>query len=105
MEGTKDDPVLDFINKFKSKYPEEFQDAFNHGLCYWFAVILRTRFGGDIYFNPDLVHFTVLIHDHLYDINGINKDTVGQWIEWNSMPNYMDVTSIKESCVYLYDKE
>lgn len=42
--------IEEFINKFKFKYSEELEYIFTSGNCYYFAVILKDRFCGDIYY-------------------------------------------------------
>ena len=40
--------ILDFIAHFQRTDTIE---VFTNGMCYWFAVILLERFGGDILYN------------------------------------------------------
>lgn len=63
--------ILDFINNFKSGNKEVLEDIFTNGFCYWFAFILRSRFGGKIYYNQIMNHFAAMINECLYDITGI----------------------------------
>ena len=46
------DKVISFINKFKFAYKGELEFVFTNGNCYYFAVILKERFGGEIYYLP-----------------------------------------------------
>ena len=79
--------ILTFINKFKEKYPSELEDTFSNGYCYYFALMLRERFGGLIMFNAAKVHFAFRrkgLKEPLYDIKGIvhiNDDD--DWWEWD----------------------
>ena len=73
--------ILKFIDDFKSKHPNEIEDVFMNGYCYWFAMILSIRFKGNIWFNPLLVHFASNIGVYLYDISGMITDTYG-WVSW-----------------------
>lgn len=59
--------VLKFINEFKDG-----QFMFLNGKCYWFAVILKSRFNeGNIVYNPVMNHWAVEIDEELYDVSGI----------------------------------
>jgi len=65
--------VLDFINGFKEMHPLEIEDVFSNGYCYWFAMILNSRFSimdSTIYYLPIKNHFIVKIEDKFYDITG-----------------------------------
>lgn len=65
--------VLKFINDFKKQHPAEIEDTFLHGYCYWFAMILNSRFGvinTEIYYLPIQNHFITKIKDKFYDITG-----------------------------------
>ena len=58
--------VLKFINDFKKQYPKELEDVFSNGYCYWFAMILNSRFGvidTEIYYLPIQNHFITKIQD------------------------------------------
>ena len=66
-------PVIKFINNFKKIHPTEIEDVFSNGYCYWFAMILSSRFnavGSTIYYLPIRNHFIVKIEDKFYDITG-----------------------------------
>ena len=73
--------VLSFIEQITIKYPKEIKDVFSNGYCFWFAIILRERFHGEIWFNSSLVHFATCIEDRLFDVNGMIDDTYG-WMPW-----------------------
>lgn len=57
--------ILKFINEFKSA-----TKLFTEGKCYWFAIILKERFGGQLFYNPIMNHWACLIQDVLYDVTG-----------------------------------
>ena len=68
--------VLEFIRRFKT-YDDVgiLEETFSRGYCYYFAVILQERFGGEILYDPIEGHFVTRIVDedwrvHLYDITG-----------------------------------
>lgn len=59
------------------------------GNCYYFAVILKERFGGDIYYDDIFGHFTVMIEGKLYDWKGHHKITEDEhWIKWDEYDEY-----------------
>ncbi len=92
--------VQTFIDSFKEKYPREIEDTFYFGYCYWFAHILATRFKGEIWFNPFIVHFAAKIDTHLYDIYGIIEDVKG-WVSWADfqLQYQEDVSEIVNTCI------
>lgn len=65
--------ILEFINKFKFKYKKELEYIFTSGNCYYFAVILKERFNGEIYYLPIENHFICKIDNNYYDITGKAK--------------------------------
>lgn len=65
------DTILAFIEKFKEQYPDELEEIFSDGWCYYFAIILRARFAGRIYYLPKENHFVCKIGEMFYDINGV----------------------------------
>lgn len=104
--------IEEFIKKFKSKFPEELEQTFYHGYCYWFAMILSLRFEGDIWFNPVIVHFASRIRGNLYDIFGLVDPGVDpytgvyrcendEWYSWETyQTNHQDeIESIVDSCI------
>jgi hypothetical protein len=67
--------VLEFIRSCKKGAPKEFiEDYFTRGMCYWFAYILKVRFGGEfvtsIVYYPVGRHFACKIDDRFFDITG-----------------------------------
>lgn len=63
--------VLNFIKKFKFKYDKQIEYVFMSGNCYYFAIILKERFQGEIYYLPIFNHFVCKIDNNYYDITGI----------------------------------
>lgn len=63
QSGRKD--ILYFISQFKDA-----KSTFLYGCCYWFAYILKTRFGGSSYYEPVEGHFVHKINGRLYDVRG-----------------------------------
>ena len=71
--------ILSFIENFKSFEKTDkstsLSDTFLYGYCYYFALILKSRFPkGDIYYIPIYNHFVFKYEDNLYDISGIIVD-------------------------------
>lgn len=59
------------------------------GNCYYFAVILKERFGGDIYYDDIFGHFAVMIDGELYDWRGQHTRTSEEhWIKWDDYDEY-----------------
>lgn len=78
------DQVLDFINKFKFKHARQLEQVFTSGNCYYFAVILRDRFNGQIYYLPSANHFVCKVNNNYYDIEGeahMNEQPF-QWLKY-----------------------
>lgn len=105
--------VSRFIREFKNIFPEELEYTFYHGYCYWFALILASRFGGEIWFNPSIIHFAAKIDEKLYDIYGevtpglnpvtgeFDENKV-EWIEWGKFQetnNQDTIASIVDTCI------
>lgn len=69
---TKKEKVLHFINYEFKKYEKDniIENTFTKGLCYYFAIILKDRFDGSIYFIPEEGHFITKIDRDYYDITG-----------------------------------
>lgn len=63
-----------FIDRFKfskeSSVRKSLEYAFTSGNCYYFALILKERFGGQIYYLPIANHFICKIENEYYDITG-----------------------------------
>ena len=103
MTFAKIHEVLNFINNFKGRYSFELEDTFSNGYCYWFAKILELRFNGEIYFNPDAVHFATLIEEQLFDIYGIVNVGTDSWFCWEDYKLKENGEKIIHSCI-LKDK-
>ena len=104
--------VENFINKMKADFPDDLEFVFYRGYCYWFAFILAERFKGEIWFNPEIVHFAAKIGDDMYDIygkvrpgicpiNGEEDYSENDWIEWAEfqLNHHEVVESIVNSCI------
>jgi hypothetical protein len=98
MTFAKVHEVLRFIDAIKGRYPYEIEDTFSNGFCYWFAKILELRFGGTIYYNPDIIHFAVLIEEQLFDITGL-IEAGDNWFNWEDYQSKNDTEDIYHSCI------
>lgn len=59
------------------------------GNCYFFAVILKERFGGDIYYDDIFGHFAAMIDGELYDWRGQHTKTPEEhWVKWDEYDKY-----------------
>jgi len=67
---SRENRIEDFIKKFKFKYGKELEEVFTTGNCYYFALILKDRFAGDICYLPVENHFICKIANSYYDITG-----------------------------------
>ena len=59
------DEILEFINR-RFKVDCKWTD----GNCYYFALMLKERFGGEIYYVPIEGHFVCKIGEKYYDFRG-----------------------------------
>lgn len=91
--------VIEFISNFIERYPDELTDTFLNGFCYYFAIILKERFGGSIFYCPDIVHFSTLIDGRLYDITGLVKDDDLVWYEWDEYKFTEEANVVQECCI------
>lgn len=95
--------VLDFINGFKEMHPLEIEDVFSNGYCYWFAMILSSRFGvidSSIYYLPIRNHFITKIGNKFYDITGeiIPDEETYEWTTYKIFDS-LDYGRIKRDCI------
>ena len=68
--------VLDFIHEFSIIGPK-FIPSYLIEDSYWFAIVLKERFGGVVYYDPILDKSSCLIGNFLFDIDGIVLDKRG----------------------------
>ena len=65
MHTDLEDEVLEFIHR-----RFETDCKWTDGNCYYFALILKNRFGGEIYYIPIEGHFVCKIGERYYDFEG-----------------------------------
>ena len=93
--------ILMFIGRFSHDHEgprEQVYDAFLHGGCYWFAYILRARFGGEIMIDLVENHFACLIDGRVYDITGDVTEGY-HWQSWDSYDDDIHKKRIDEYCI------
>ena len=90
--------IVQFIQQF-----DKDKDTFLYGMCYWFAVILSSRFGGEIYYNDIDNHFATLIGNSLYDVTGelYNKSEFIPWEQYS--PNSSERKRVIKYCILKED--
>ena len=89
------DEVLDFI---KRRFPKDCN--WTSGNCYYFAVILKARFGGTILYDVIDGHFVVLINGDVYDWTGSVRDSSDNnhaYYVWDAFEVY---DSLQRSRIY-----
>ncbi len=88
--------IEEFINRrFQNK------DNWLSGNCYYFALILKERFNGEIYYDPIDGHFMCLIDGFFYDWTGklnIEKERLIEWSTY-SAADCLHYLHIKEDCI------
>ena len=98
--------VLEFIAHFhKVKNPEVIDNLFTNGCCYWFSLLLHSRFKGSIImYDPIENHFVTKIEDRLYDVTG---DVTGKYnvIDWETYDDDIHKKRIISQCIDFTYKE
>lgn len=74
---------LDDIETFNKRFNDP---KWLSGDCYYYAVILQSKFGGKICYDPIKGHFFVKIDNNCFDFNGVYTPTT-----------CLDFESLKES--------
>lgn len=93
--------VLMFIGRFSTDGNDirrEVVECFTRGCCYWFAYILRARFGGEIMVDYVANHFGCRIDGEVYDITGQVTDTY-KWERWLDCDDVALKKRIDEYCI------
>lgn len=91
-----EEEVLDFIKK-------RFQVdcKWTDGNCYYFALILKDRFGGEIYYIPIEGHFVCKIGDSFYDFHGKHEVPLSVPITLKELEKRDDIwyNRIRRDCI------
>ena len=77
--------VLEFIKQFQN---EGTIKTFTEGCCYYFAIILSTRFLGNIVYNDIDNHFAFERLGEIYDITGKITDP-NEYVKYKKWVSYM----------------
>lgn len=86
--------VQSFIKNFS-----EAQDTFLYGCCYWFAFILKERFGATIYYDPIDNHFVAKIGRSFYDVSGeVHGENYMPWDEYEAFDAF-SYRSVVKHCI------
>ena len=96
--------ILNFIEDIKKTSPKEITNLFSCGYCYWFAVILSTRFNGSIFYLPIENHFITKINNNFYDIKGLYKPKEDIYL-WPDEYTQTDKLDYERVCKYCINKE
>lgn len=98
LQGKVMSDILDFIQQFKEY--KSVEDAFRYGHCYYFALILQQRFGGEIFYDPINGHFLFGVDGEYYDITGKAIPAYGT-VKWAEMETIDPVwyQRVKKHCV------
>ena len=95
--------VLNWISHFQKATV-----TFTEGCCYWFAFLLKERYGGKIWYDQVVGHFVCQIDGVFYDVTGIYTPENMSWMsEWEDLqkkePGY--AARIKRDCIDFERKE
>ena len=91
----KEIDILQFIDKFKEYEKDNvLVKTFTEGFCYYFALILKSRFpeGKIYYYFPE--HFVFKYQDRLYDITG---DCTEMWNDQEALYDWEEFQKIEPS--------
>lgn len=88
--------VYNFISK---RFPEDCN--WTTGNCYYFAIILKARFSGELWYEPVENHFVCLIDNIFYDHDGEWKptDNILRWSEFMLL-DCLETSRIIRDCVH-----
>jgi hypothetical protein len=77
--------INNFIKQFRDFGPDVV-NCFSNGMCWYFTVILRERFGEEykVVYDPIINHFALEIYGRIYDITGdITENSEYNWKYWD----------------------
>lgn len=78
--------VVEFILR---RFPNDVESRWLTGNCYYFAVILKSRFGGTILYDVVDGHFVTEIEGVKYDWSGIvTDDDNHRYVPWDDFEKY-----------------
>ena len=94
----KNNEVIEFIERRFGNHDQSWQN----GNCYYFAVILKTRFPeGKIVYDPVDNHFLFKYKNKLYDSNGIDKRSMKKVQDWDTYKEFdaLDYYYVIKDCI------
>lgn len=89
--------VLNFIHR---RFPIDCH--WLDGNCYYFAIILKNRFAGTIYYDVIDGHFVTKIGGKMYDWSGIvDESGNNHYVEWDKFDKYDSLVKgrVVEGCI------
>lgn len=88
-----------FLKRFHSS--NDVDTVFTCGCCYWFAMILHTRFPESVIMYDEIEnHFVTKINNRLYDITGDVTDTYeASVIPWSELKDDLLREHIIRDCI------
>ncbi len=88
--------ILEFI---KRRFPEN-NGNWNEGNCFWFALILKTRFDkGEIWYEPIRGHFIFKFGVYFYDWTGIYKEDTSKAFKFERENDELLYDRLIRNCV------
>ena len=70
----------------KRRFPDDC--SWTTGNCYYFAIILKARFSGAIFYDVVDGHFVVRIDSSFYDHTGLAPVSKDNLVEWDKFEEY-----------------
>ena len=87
--------ILEFIHR---RFPTD--SNWTTGNCFYFALILNSRFLGRIYYEPILGHFLFKAEDgNFYDWNGLYEFDTSAAFDWEYYPDNLHASHIIRDCL------
>lgn len=77
-----EEKIIEFIHR---RFPQDCN--WTDGNCYFFALILQSAFGGDIYYDVINGHFLLQCENGLYDWTG-KAENHGVLVKWDDFEQY-----------------
>lgn len=78
--------IADIVRNFTSRFGD---GGWTTGNCYWFAVILKERFSGEIYYDTIAGHFCTKVGESFFDFHGeYHPEDLEATVKWSEFENY-----------------
>lgn len=91
--------VIEFLAR---RFPTDKDNNWLTGNCYYFALILKERFQGEIYYDVIKGHFITKIEDSFYDYTGVySEEECSHFIKWSEFESYdnKQLKRVINSCI------